>query len=93
VNYNNTEKSVYGGTRSKGDLVFIFKKFQIARIFLNGSSSSFRAQVSYSVPSSFFTDGRTPWTGDQPAARPLPTHRLNAHTDSHSFEWDSNPRS
>jgi hypothetical protein len=23
----------------------------------------------------FFTDGRTPWTGDQPVARPLPTHR------------------
>jgi hypothetical protein len=23
----------------------------------------------------FFTDGRTPWTSDQPAARPLPKHR------------------
>jgi hypothetical protein len=23
----------------------------------------------------FYTDGRTPWTGDQPVARPLPTHR------------------
>jgi hypothetical protein len=23
----------------------------------------------------FFTDGRTPWTSDQPIARPLPTHR------------------
>jgi hypothetical protein len=22
-----------------------------------------------------YTDGRTPWTGDQPIARPLPTHR------------------
>jgi hypothetical protein len=22
-----------------------------------------------------YTVGRTPWTGDQPAARPLPTHR------------------
>jgi hypothetical protein len=22
-----------------------------------------------------YTDGRTPWTGDQPVARPLPTHR------------------
>jgi hypothetical protein len=21
-----------------------------------------------------YTDGRTPWTGDQPVARPLPTH-------------------
>jgi hypothetical protein len=23
----------------------------------------------------FYTDGMTPWTGDQPLARPLPTHR------------------
>jgi hypothetical protein len=23
----------------------------------------------------FYTDGRTPWTGDQPVARPLPTHK------------------
>jgi hypothetical protein len=25
-----------------------------------------------------YTAGRTPWTGDQPVARPLPTHRINA---------------
>jgi hypothetical protein len=25
------------------------------------------------------TVGWTPWTGDQPAAKPLPTHRINAH--------------
>jgi hypothetical protein len=24
---------------------------------------------------SLYTVGRTPWTGDQPVARPLPTHR------------------
>jgi hypothetical protein len=41
----------------------------------SSSSSPFRAQASYSVPKSFFTDGRTPWTGDQPVARPLPKHR------------------
>jgi hypothetical protein len=23
----------------------------------------------------FYTDGRTPWTSDEPVARPLPTHR------------------
>jgi hypothetical protein len=32
-----------------------------------------------------YTNGRTPWTRDQPVARPLPTqrttHRKNAHTD------------
>jgi hypothetical protein len=33
-----------------------------------------------------FTVGRTPWTGDQPVARPLPTHRTNAHnTDMHAL--------
>jgi hypothetical protein len=33
-----------------------------------------------------YTDGRTPWTGDQAVARPLPTHRAiqkekNTHTN------------
>jgi hypothetical protein len=27
--------------------------------------------------------GRTPWTGDQPVSRPLPTHRKKTHTDIH----------
>jgi hypothetical protein len=41
--------------------------------------------------------GRTPWTGDQPVARPLPTHRttknrINAHRHP-CLEWDSNPPS
>jgi hypothetical protein len=35
--------------------------------------------------------GRTPWTGDQPVARPLPTHRINVHRHP-CLEWDSNPR-
>jgi hypothetical protein len=39
--------------------------------FSNGSSSRFRADASYSVPESFFTDGRTHWTSDQPVARQL----------------------
>jgi hypothetical protein len=51
-----------------------------------------------SIHSSFLilkTVGRTPWKGDQPVARPLPTHdltnRINA--DKHPcLEWDSNPR-
>jgi hypothetical protein len=34
-----------------------------------------------------YTVGRTPWTGDQPVARPLPTHRHPC------LEWNSNPRS
>jgi hypothetical protein len=33
-----------------------------------------------------YTMGRTPWTGDQPVARPLPTHRINVHnTDTHAL--------
>jgi hypothetical protein len=39
-----------------------------------------------------FTDGRTPWTGDQLVARPLPKYRTtqtqkNAHTHQTSMPW------
>jgi hypothetical protein len=45
----------------------------------------------------FYTVSRTPCTGDQPVARPLPTHRtaqhrINAHRHP-CLEWDSKPRS
>jgi hypothetical protein len=39
-----------------------------------------------------YTFSRIPWTGDQPVARSLPTHRINAHRHP-CLEWDSNPRS
>jgi hypothetical protein len=39
-----------------------------------------------------YTVDRTTWTGDQPAARPLLTHRMNTHRHP-CLEWDSNPRS
>jgi hypothetical protein len=40
----------------------------------------------------FYADGRTPWTSDQPIARPLPKHRTtqtqNKHTHRHpSMPW------
>jgi hypothetical protein len=35
-------------------------------------------------------DGRTPQTRDQPVAKPLPTHRINAYRHLY-LEWDSNP--
>jgi hypothetical protein len=38
------------------------------------------------------TVGRTPWTGDQPIARPLPTQTQNKRRHA-CLEWDSNPRS
>jgi hypothetical protein len=41
---------------------------------------------------SYYTVGRTPWTGHQPVARPPPIHRINAHIHP-CLEWDSNPRS
>jgi hypothetical protein len=46
----------------------------------------------------FYTVGRTPWTGDQPVARPLPTHRTTQTQikSTHRYpclEWDWNPRS
>jgi hypothetical protein len=38
----------------------------------------------------FYTDGTTPWTGDQPVAKPLPTHRTaqtqNKRTEA-SVHW------
>jgi hypothetical protein len=45
-----------------------------------------------------FTFGKTPWTGDEPVARPLPTYRTtqtqNKSIHRHPcLEWDSNPRS
>jgi hypothetical protein len=37
-----------------------------------------------------FTDGRTPWTSDQPVAMPLPTETQNKHIHKHPcLEWDS----
>jgi hypothetical protein len=43
-----------------------------------------------------YTDGRTPWTSDQPVARPLPTHRItqkqNKRTHKHPYlECDFEP--
>jgi hypothetical protein len=42
----------------------------------------------------FKTYGGTPWTSDQPIARPLPTknYTIQKDTDKHPcLEWDSNP--
>jgi hypothetical protein len=45
-----------------------------------------------------YTVGRNPWTGDQPVARPLPTHKTtqtqNKRIHRHPcLNWDSSPRS
>jgi hypothetical protein len=43
----------------------------------------------------FFTDGRTPWTSDQPVARPLPKHRTtqtqNKRAKLSCPEWGLKP--
>jgi hypothetical protein len=46
----------------------------------------------------FYTDGKTPWTSDQPVARPLPIHRTTQTQNKRAhrlscLECDSNPRS
>jgi hypothetical protein len=38
------------------------------------------------------TVGRIPWKGDQPVARPLPTHRTT-QAQNKRLDWDSNPGS
>jgi hypothetical protein len=43
----------------------------------------------------FYTGGRTPWTGDQPVARPLPAHRTaqtqNKRTKTSMFQVGFEP--
>jgi hypothetical protein len=42
-----------------------------------------------------YTVDRTPWTGDQPVARPLLTYKTTQTEETHRYpclEWDSNPR-
>jgi hypothetical protein len=64
------------------------------------SCSTLGHRADFSVSWSL-TDGRTPWTGDQLVARPLPKHRTtqthkkktHAHIKHPCPESDSNPRS
>jgi hypothetical protein len=63
----------------------------LSLFFFNGSFIPFRTMPSFSVPHSFFTDGRTPWTSNQLVARPLSKHRIlhriNAYTHQTSMPW------
>jgi hypothetical protein len=40
----------------------------------------------------FYTDGRTPWTSNQPVARPLPTHRTTQTQNKRTHTQTSMPR-
>jgi hypothetical protein len=46
-----------------------------SKLFIYGSTALRWTLAAFSVSWSFYTVGRTPWTGDQPVARPLPAHR------------------
>jgi hypothetical protein len=56
------------------------------------------AGIFFSFVIFLYTDGRNPWTSDQPVARPLATHRTKRTQNKCRYrhpclEWDSNPRS
>jgi hypothetical protein len=58
--------------------------------FINDLRALCWALASPSVSLSFYTDDRTPWTGDQPVARPLPTQRtIQTHDPSVRVREDS----
>jgi hypothetical protein len=75
--------------------MFIIKQFHL---FINGSTALCWACPLLQFRNLFYTDGRTPWTSDQPVERTLPTHRTtqtqNKGTYKHPcLEWVLNPRS
>jgi hypothetical protein len=62
-----------------------------------GSTALCWALAAFIVPWFVYTVSRSPWTGDQPVARPLPApgqhkHRMNAHRHP-CLKWNSNTRS
>jgi hypothetical protein len=65
--------------------------------FKVGHHSLFRFRILTSeIYESIWTFGRTPWTGDQPDARPLPTQDNTTQKNADirpCLEQDSNPRS
>jgi hypothetical protein len=56
-----------------------------------------RTSVKHFTPLQFLNPkrvGKTPWTGDQPVARPLPIQKHIINTDMHPcIEWDPGARS
>jgi hypothetical protein len=70
----------------------VIMKFTYLSIYLSMALQSFCwNQIAFFSFLILYTVSRTPWMGDQHVARPLPTHRINAHRHL-CLEWDSNPR-
>jgi hypothetical protein len=61
-------------------------------IFFSSCSNFLEHRADFSDSFIIFKDGRTPWTGDQLVARPLPKHRTT-QTKHPCLVWDSKPRS
>jgi hypothetical protein len=60
----------------------------------------YSVEIAFFFHSDHFIDGRTPWTSDQPVAKPIPKHRTTQTQNKHihipniqCLVWDSNPRS
>jgi hypothetical protein len=73
---------------------FLTVHVYILSLFPVAPTLEHRASVKHFVSLQFLsskTVGRTPWTGDQAVARPLPTQTQNKRRHL-CLEWDSNPR-
>jgi hypothetical protein len=68
----------------------IFKAFHFC-LSIYRSTALCWTLATFSLSWSFYTVGRTPWTGDQPFARSPPAH--NTAQTHPNLKWDSNPRS
>jgi hypothetical protein len=54
----------------------VLDSIQLGYHYVSETGSVCFAVASFSVFLILYTVGRTPWTGDQPVARPLPKHRI-----------------
>jgi hypothetical protein len=57
--------------------------FILSFFFFSGSTATLGHGLWFFQFYDHFTDGRTPWTSDQPVARPLPKHRTTQIQNTH----------
>jgi hypothetical protein len=95
-NNNNNNNKTAGRWHGKSQFRNIswYKMAQLFHSFINGSTALCWALAAFFFFSfvMLYTVGRTPLTGDQPIARPLPTHKYTINAYRHPcLQWDSNP--